>query len=338
MDAIAPGHNDLTVTTKAVNTSGSCASTINDPKYSCFNGTSAAAPHVTGLAALMMSYHNFPSSNPANLAVEDMEALIQRYALDKGPSGYDPERGWGLIDAGATMGGLVKPVYEIEHHSVTNISMSSQVSQSAQVILPTSFGSLAAGTYFGERWKLTHIGAHIYLGSQQVEDVWLRQNACIGTNGLGDDHFAQMTHTLTNNKQSLGVFADVYVYKITHNILGQSVNPTWYPADLANAKVSYTVYLKDPSKVGITDQNNYDFLSVYPNPATDIVQVKIATNKNERAIITLTDVYGKALIQKEKEIVNGDIISLDIAGFSSGLYFVDVQIGDRKNIRKLIKE
>jgi serine protease len=61
-------------------------------------GTSMAAPHVAGLAALL---HSQGIRNPAAI-----EAALRRFAKDLGAAGRDGEFGDGLIDARATVRGL----------------------------------------------------------------------------------------------------------------------------------------------------------------------------------------------------------------------------------------
>ena len=67
---------------------------LNDTKQ----GTSMAAPHVAGLAALLYSQG---ITSPAAI-----EAAIKQFATDLGPAGHDNEYGYGLIDARATLRGL----------------------------------------------------------------------------------------------------------------------------------------------------------------------------------------------------------------------------------------
>jgi serine protease len=62
------------------------------------SGTSMAAPHVAGVAALLYSQG---ITNPAAI-----EAVLKRSARDVGPPGRDNEYGYGLIDARAALRGM----------------------------------------------------------------------------------------------------------------------------------------------------------------------------------------------------------------------------------------
>ncbi len=55
-------------------------------------GTSLAAPIVAGVAGLMLS------ANPS-LSGEQVTRLLQESAVDIGPPGWDPEYGWGIVNA-----------------------------------------------------------------------------------------------------------------------------------------------------------------------------------------------------------------------------------------------
>ena len=67
-----------------------------DFAYYFFQGTSMAAPHVSGLAALLISHG---VTGPDNV-----RKAIQQTAVDLGPVGWDEQYGWGRIDARTALG------------------------------------------------------------------------------------------------------------------------------------------------------------------------------------------------------------------------------------------
>lgn len=95
MDVVAPsgdgfGVSDIT-TTDRMGTSG-----YNNGNYTDFNGTSAACPQVSGVAALILSV------NPA-LTEAQVRSIIQTTATDMGAAGFDNTFGYGRINASAAV-------------------------------------------------------------------------------------------------------------------------------------------------------------------------------------------------------------------------------------------
>ncbi|MET0400994.1 MAG: S8 family serine peptidase, partial [Cystobacter sp.] len=67
--------------------------------YARFMGTSMAAPHVAGVAALVWS------ARPS-MTAGDVRSLLERTALDLGEAGHDPRYGHGLVRARAALDAL----------------------------------------------------------------------------------------------------------------------------------------------------------------------------------------------------------------------------------------
>ncbi|MDP2992402.1 MAG: S8 family serine peptidase [Deltaproteobacteria bacterium] len=66
--------------------------------YPVDSGTSAACPVVAGVVAALRSKPGFKSLAPAQL-----KAVLMKSARDVGAPGWDPQTGWGVVDAGAAL-------------------------------------------------------------------------------------------------------------------------------------------------------------------------------------------------------------------------------------------
>ncbi len=69
--------------------------------YAADGGTSAACPVVAGVVAAVRSRFSAAQISPSQ-----MRSFVQRSARDAGPSGYDYDYGWGIIDTKALQAAL----------------------------------------------------------------------------------------------------------------------------------------------------------------------------------------------------------------------------------------
>ncbi len=75
----------------------------NDWGYWFYSGTSCAAPHISGVAALLIA-------KGVAISPEDVREALTTTAVDKGPAGWDEEYGWGRVDAFAALQWTPGPV------------------------------------------------------------------------------------------------------------------------------------------------------------------------------------------------------------------------------------
>lgn len=108
VDVIAPGTKSTVFTTKSTHFNTGYA-------YRNFNGTSAAAPHVSGVASLLLSKYNKSCYSNTNLDPADVEYIIQKSATDLGSVNYDDSTGWGLINAEKALQMIEFPKFQIIH-------------------------------------------------------------------------------------------------------------------------------------------------------------------------------------------------------------------------------
>jgi len=84
--------------------------------------------------------------------------------------------------------------------------------------------------------------------------------------------------------------------------------------------------------LGITNISNTVDFSIYPNPATELIQIKVR-GQNELSFVTLYDYTGREVLQRP---VNGNETSLSITGMSPGIYSLRVECRDAAPVTRMV--
>ncbi|MGP8217630.1 MAG: T9SS type A sorting domain-containing protein [Bacteroidia bacterium] len=106
-----------------------------------------------------------------------------------------------------------------------------------------------------------------------------------------------------------------------------------YIADWANNVIREVSTITAVNNLG---RNRY--FTVYPNPTKDIVNISINNINSNRINIQICDLTGEVLLQKTINTSEPSITTtVNIEKFSTGLYFVYIQIGEEQFISNLVK-
>lgn len=124
--------------------------------YWFYQGTSMATPHVSGVSALLIANG---TTGPANI-----KKALESTAEDKGPTGWDSEYGWGIVNAFAALKYVAERVHDI---AVTGISAPSSCLKGD--IVSVGVGVANQGDY-DESFtvRLTDTTDAVEIGSQTV--------------------------------------------------------------------------------------------------------------------------------------------------------------------------
>ncbi len=74
--------------------------------------------------------------------------------------------------------------------------------------------------------------------------------------------------------------------------------------------------------------------SIYPNPASDIVNIAITADTGHEWEIHISNVYGKAVFNRRG--ITDTHVTISLNSLNSGVYFITVISGSERSTRKLI--
>ena len=153
---------------------------------------------------------------------------------------------------------------------------------------------------------------------------------------IGDTVVWTWTDGLTHNLISTGgveTFNSGYhgqghIFSHTFTLVG-STTFTCSP----HASMYGVVNVTDPLSV-----NDYNIiqLDVYPNPVSDVVNVKLNT-LNEDTELEIYNMLGKVVMKKSYDF-NAESYSIDISEFVAGVYILKVSSGESTSYKKFIKK
>jgi len=359
MNLVAPsgntGGNGNVTTTDRMGVNGYDSANYTDD----FGGTSAAAPQVSGVAALMLSI------NPS-LTEQQVVNILNNTATDMGASGFDNTFGHGRLNAESAV-----------RQSLLSISGSDNFCgvNSINLTLP-----LVAG--FQYNWSVDtklHIVSGQNTNSVVVEPV-------TGKFGIG-----KVTLTINGNCGNLNLNKDLQISPVVTNFRYTGNNPgnpmtgepleaevdpvpnanfyEWYSDSnlLETTTVPYIstynwecgdhrLYVRASTSCGYTDLNGPDnyywglclySYSYSPNPASSeitIVSTSYTKSKqsfnslsktNLKGSIVLYDFNG-SVVQTEEYDLNSQSFKLDVSQLKPGKYFMKIGAAREEEIHQIV--
>ena len=89
----------------------------------------------------------------------------------------------------------------------------------------------------------------------------------------------------------------------------------------------------DGNVAQITKNSNEQKIIIYPNPASNFINIVFNDYQNEQIDIEIIDITGKIISQ---QTITQNIYNYDITTYKSGIYFIKIQYKNELQIKKLI--
>ena len=114
----------------------------------------------------------------------------------------------------------------------------------------------------------------------------------------------------------------------TYNVTLQAVNSCG-----DTTTITQTVTVADNSSINEAEVNH---VQVYPNPSDGYFNVNLAQETNEMVLITIMDISGRIVYQKEYSGEGIFTTAIDIRGVASGTYILRLQSGNVSGVQRII--
>ena len=309
----------------------SSADSAGDNSYIISQGTSMAAPAITGMVVLLQKHYN--NKNATYMKAATAKGLICHSAREAGNNpGPDYEFGWGLADARTAA------------NIITNSGGSAVLEEN--ILNPGQVYTKQIQVNTTQRLSATicwtdPVGNPNNSGVNDPRLARLKNNLDIKILKDGityypwrltyEDPFQPAANDDDNNVDNVerididGATPGIYTIQVTHKNALLNDNPQAYSL-IASGSTS-----------GLTLANGqFDFNSsivLYPNPAANILNFSVPNNAAVSQV-SLFDVLGKEILSSA-QIVNN---SLDVSGISKGIYLIAFTCDGQSVVKKFVKE
>jgi hypothetical protein len=78
-------------------------------------------------------------------------------------------------------------------------------------------------------------------------------------------------------------------------------------------------------------------IAFFPNPANELVTIRVINSQLSNLSLKITDAYGRIIIEKSEGRKKDYIEKVNLQHIDSGIYFLEVEVNNRKYVRKLLK-
>lgn len=318
------------------------------------SGTSLSAPHVSGVAALLLSYLNNPDGAPhiENLTPEDVEGILQLTATDKFTIDYDDLTGFGLLDAEAALQQVEKPHYKVQHfvhyyeHGTVPIDAEDIYLDFDKWTQLSNGLVIPYGTYLVDRYKIDETVYHTINPGAVIVDYgyWKLQSmsdVLPETFPTTVDIDFSMSTPSTTSVDVEGYFYKFKERSIDGFLVDDNVNK-WIPSNIfaSPLRISYTLLIYDANATDSWDSNinSTSPITVFPNPSEETVNISFESMSAQKSIIIFYDITGNKIMEKSFDVISGtNIFTLDINSLPAGIYQINLNNFDATYSKKLIK-
>jgi serine protease AprX len=294
----------------------------SDSDYGNLDGTSMASPGVAGTVALIQQYYN--EKKGAFMRAATLRGLVVHTATEAGTAaGPDYRFGWGVIDAQKAVEVIDADVLDdtiIRELTLTqgetftfqiNANISEEQPLKVTIAWTDPAGAVVTQNTTSNKALINDLDLRVQIpGALFPYTPWKLQ----GQNTVKGD----------NNRDN------VEVVEITDAADGQCTITVNHKGTLQGGSQKYSMIISYDTNAG-TGENAYNSFKVYPNPATDMININYGDAAPAAGKVTLYDLQGRQV-----KSFNQLVTAIDVNDLSSGLYMLNIEHNGNIESQKVI--
>lgn len=314
---------------------------VDDVSTASFNGTSMAAPSVTAVFALWQQYYRQLWPIRMQMRAATLKALMAHTASEAGDAeGPDAKFGWGVIDArkGAQ---VMKEAKDNEGSKLRELTLNSgnvyeevvHVDGTTILTATISWTDPAGSVKSGEDNSSPAL----------VNDLDLR---IIRPNGnevlpfaLNKDFNNLYTMRADNN---VDVIEKTYYKSVISGLTPAgtyTIRVSHKGSALSGGSQNFSLVISGLQGSGASvDKHYFKDLSVYPNPATDFINIEGTMDTMSGAAVSIYDLTGKLVMKNSSLFERSSSAQMDISSLSQGVYMLKIDNHGQSTVQKVVKK
>lgn len=310
-----------------------------------YDGTSMAAPAVTGVFTLWQSYFNSIFKDQW-MRSSTVRALMAHTAREAGPAaGPDFMFGWGLIDA--NKGKQVMDAVALELAKIAEIKLDNSTVKEYEfdytgaepLVVTIAWNDPAAVANTSNNLDVPHLVNDLDLRVENVEtgDVYYPWSLVRQPN---------ISHTSTSIATNLvdNVRDNIEKVEVTSNVPGKYRVKVNHKKTLNGGSQYFSLIIsgagtKMPfldNSVSTKEQQALEGIAIYPNPATSILNIAGSSDLLENSLVEIYDVSGKKVYDSTISINNNSTINIE--ALQQGVYLLNISKEGAKKTYKFVKK
>lgn len=351
-DFMAPGALQLTATTKATydptpnNNACLVPAVQNNSKYSCFNGTSGAAAHVSGVASLLYTHHVPLNGFPNQLGTEDIEEILQKTATDVAPLNYDYESGYGRINAYEALKQVDHPYYVVHKTYGLNETTNNWVAsyQNPQINMAPPFATFSdyQPMSFAECFRFVWNISESLPQGHEIIDHWNFEAAWNG--GDAQESLVPFISAQENafgtaggiwpsiGSNTYSAFAYTFLYRVTD----LNNNIFWYPFNPSELRWGFSLHVNTGTMGEKEEEEESGVMNIYPNPTNTEVMIDFRDVADGAIAYMIYDTFGRKVLS-DAIPTGAESMKIDVSQLDMGVYYVTLLHQNGQDTEAFIK-